>query len=426
MTFTPTNIDGPTGTLELINQLVGGTRAGFDVVSGSQSLQGLTGGLGSVSLFDSISYGKAVLGSGILLTSGDGTPPESNTSSSYGVSIGGLGLAGDPDLANVIHSVFDPTLVTYDATILSFNINVTDPSQKFVAVDLVIGSDEFPEFSSSDYVDIAGFFVNGVNYAYFGNDPKAPLSVLDKNLGNFQDNGGGGFQIEYDGISGKLTIFAPVKFGINTIKLGVADTNDTIYDTALFASNFRLTKTGASGVVKTVEGDSGNNHLKGTTNLAEFFTAGAGNDVVKALAGNDVLDLGEGKDTGDGGKGNDLLIGGLGKDLLKGGLGNDIFQFVDLLDSKKTHSKADIIQDFSHKQFDKIDVSGIDANSILAGDQEFKFIKSGSFTHKAGQLHYVAGNDGVYVEGDVNGDAKADFSIFVEGISSLAKIDFIL
>ncbi len=417
MAFTSTNIDGPTGTLELVNRLVGAAPSGFNVVTGTSSLQGLTGGIGSVSLFDGISYGTATLGQGILLTSGDGTPPESNTSTSYGISIGTLGLAGDADLAGVIQSVFDPSLVTRDATVLSFKINVTDPAQKFVVVDLALGSDEYPEFSNSNYVDIAGFFVNGVNYAYFGNDKSAPLSVLDKNLGNFQNNANGQFAIEYDGISSKLTIFAPVIQGLNTIKLAVADTNDTIYDSALFASNLRLSQTGASGLVKTIDGTDGKDNLKGTKNLAEYFSAGAGNDTVLALAGNDVLDLGLGKDTGNGGNGLDLIIGGLGKDLMIGGKGADTFQFVNLLDSKKTHAKADIVEDFTRKQGDKIDLSALDL---------FTFIGKKAFHKVAGEVHYVSGDGGVYLEGDATGDGKVDTAIFIKGITKVVFADLVL
>ena len=422
MPFTSTNTDPLIAVPDLINRLTG-VKTGFNVVDGSSHFQGLTGGIGSVSLFDGINYGGAVLGPGILLTSGDGTPPETNTLPGFGLS---NGLLGDTDLTNVIHSVFNPALNTQNATTLQFDINVTDPNQKFVAVDLVFGSDEFPEYSNSSFVDIAAFFVNGVNYANFGNDPTAPLSVLDKNLGNFQNNSGGQFAIEYDGVSTKLTIFAPVHFGVNTIKLGVADTGDAILDSGLFAANLRLSKTGVNGIVKTVEGDGGNNVLKGTGDLAEFFSAGAGNDKVFALGGNDILDLGAGKDTGDGGKGDDLLIGGAGKDLLKGGLGADVFQFLSVKDTSANHARSDVIQDFSHKQHDKIDLSAIDANTKKAGDQAFKFIGAQDFHHKAGELHYVAGTGNIFVEGDVNGDGRADFAIQVNKVASLGKSDFIL
>lgn len=421
MAFTSTNTDPLIAVPELITRLTGAA-TGFNVVAGSSHFQGLTGGIGSVSLFDGINYGGAVLGPGILLTSGDGTPPETNTLAGFGLS---NGLLGDTDLTNIIHSVFNPALNTENATTLQFDINVTDPTQKFVAVDLVFGSDEFPEFSNSSFVDIAAFLVNGVNYANFGNDPTAPLSVLNKNLGNFQDNQGGQFQIEYDGISTKLTIFAPVHFGVNTIKLGVADTGDAIFDSGLFAANLRLSKTGANGISKTIDGDGGNNVMHGS-DLAEFFNAGAGNDKVFALGGNDVLDLGAGKDTGDGGKGNDLLIGGLGKDLMKGGLGADIFQFLSKLDSNAAHASSDVIQDFSHKQHDKIDLSAIDANLKKAGDQAFKFIGFQDFHHKAGELHLRVDAGKIFVEGDMNADANADFSIQLDHFVSILKADFIL
>ena len=205
--------------------------------------------------------------------------------------------------------------------------------------------------------------------------------MLDKNLGNFQDNQGGQFAIEYDGVSVKLTILAPVHFGLNTIKLGVADTGDSIYDSGLFAANLRLSKTGANGVVKTVDGDSGNNVLHGS-NLAEFFDAGAGNDKVFGLGGNDILDLGKGNDSGDGGKGNDFIIGDLGRDLMKGGLGADVFMFLSKLDSKVAGAVRDHILDFSHKQHDKIDLSAIDASTKKVGDRGLNSSASKTSTTK--------------------------------------------
>ena len=249
--------------------------------------------------------------------------------------------------------------------------------------------------------------------------------MLDKNLGNFQDNQGGQFAIEYDGVSVKLTIFAPVHFGLNTIKLGVADTGDSIYDSGLFAANLRLSKTGANGVVKTVDSDSGNNVLHGS-NLAEFFDAGAGNDKVFGLGGNDILDLGKGNDSGDGGKGNDFIIGDLGRDLMKGGLGADVFMFLSKLDSKVAGAVRDHILDFSHKQHDKIDLSAIDASTKKVGDQGFNFIGFQDFHHKAGELHIRTDVGKIYVEGDINGDAKADFSIQLDHLVSILKSDFIL
>ncbi|MGL4396544.1 MAG: choice-of-anchor L domain-containing protein [Hyphomicrobium sp.] len=408
---------------ELVTRLSSGA-VGYTVVAGTTSFQGLTGGLGSVSLFDSISYGTGVLGPGALLTSGFGIPQESNTSTNYGTS---LGLLGDANLTQVVQSTFNPSLTTNDATTLSFQINVTDASKKFVAIDLVFGSDEFPEFSNTNFVDVAGFFVNGKNYAFFSGNTNNPLSVLDRTIGNFQDNAAGNFAIQYDGVSTKLTIFAPVVLGINNIKIGVADTGDFIYDSGLFVSNLRLTEKGFAGTIKVVDAGAAinaNNKLVGS-NIDEFFNAGGGNDNCAGLGGNDIMDLGRGNDIGNGGSGNDTLIGDLGRDICTGGTGNDLFDYNSIKDSGKTKLLWDIIKDFKSK-IDDLDLSTIDANTKAAGNNKFSFIGTKEFTNKAGQVRYEKESGYVLVEGDVNGDGKADFVIRLDKVVTLLKGDFIL
>jgi VCBS repeat-containing protein len=158
-------------------------------------------------------------------------------------------------------------------------------------------------------------------------------------------------------------------------------------------------------------GTTGNNHL-----LA--------NDVgstLSGLAGNDIL---------DGGDSIDILIGGAGLDTLTGGLGADRFKFNTKADSKKG-AAHDVILDFSGAggEGDKIDLSSIDAKKGH-GNQSFKFIKTQKFHHKMGELHIVKHGTHVIVEGDIDGNGKADFQIDVHNLTdhltSLAKGDFIL
>ena len=52
-----------------------------------------------------------------------------------------------------------------------------------------------------------------------------------------------------------------------------------------------------------------------------------------------------------------------------------------------------MLQDYWRTQSDRIDVSGIDANSKVAGDQAFAFIATKNFSGLAGQLQYREGND---------------------------------
>jgi Ca2+-binding RTX toxin-like protein len=93
-----------------------------------------------------------------------------------------------------------------------------------------------------------------------------------------------------------------------------------------------------------------------------------GNDTLSGDAGSDWLDGGIGDDTLNGGRGDDWLIGGGGNDLMTGGAGADTFIFNNLGDLPR----ADRITDFQHG-LDKIDLRGIDANPLVAGDQAFVF-----------------------------------------------------
>jgi Ca2+-binding RTX toxin-like protein len=128
----------------------------------------------------------------------------------------------------------------------------------------------------------------------------------------------------------------------------------------------------------------------------------------------------------------DTLFGGRGHDLFTGGDLNDVFDFNSKFDSLRG-AKRDVISDFSvgdnvagGLEDDLIDLKTIDANSLRAGNQHFKFVSK--FHHKAGELDVkqdlVHGT--TIVQGDVDGNGKADFQIELNGLLSLSKLDFIL
>jgi len=156
--------------------------------------------------------------------------------------------------------------------------------------------------------------------------------------------------------------------------------------------------------------------------LANALSGGSADDLLFGYAGNDVLDGGfnndmlfggAGNDKLDGGDGDDLLVGGAGKDQLTGGEGADIFQaYTALSDSPITG--RDLVADFE-QGIDHFDLSLIDANTTNgAGTNDaFTFIGTNEpfVAGAAGQLHAFWSAIGQIIEGDVNGDAKADFSI---------------
>jgi len=128
--------------------------------------------------------------------------------------------------------------------------------------------------------------------------------------------------------------------------------------------------------------------------------------------GNLTLYGGSGADVLIGGAGADRLMGGGGADRLTGGGGADIFRYTGVLDS--TPAAPDQILDFASGT-DRIDLSGIDADSFAAGDQAFHWIGSSAFTGagaaSAGELRAYALNGNWFVEGDTDGNGVADLLI---------------
>jgi hypothetical protein len=127
---------------------------------------------------------------------------------------------------------------------------------------------------------------------------------------------------------------------------------------------------------------------------------------------------GDGNDKLYGGGGKDDLIGGLGKDDLWGGDDADRFIFGSIEDTAKGGKKADLIHDFNRKQDDIVDLTGIDAKEG-GSNNKFKCIGDDDFSGKKGELRY----ENFKLQGDTNGDGKADFTIKMLGVAKLASAD---
>lgn len=214
--------------------------------------------------------------------------------------------------------------------------------------------------------------------------------------------------------------YAVAFFGPGTLAL----TNTGTFNGNVLFSGGNDTYDNTNGLAwGTVYGMGGNDILLGG-HRGDKLDGGTGDDVLRGNGGPDTLWGGDGNDKLWGGAGNDTLIGGAGRDILHGGMGADRFVFGEG-DSSADRGLADRIADFSHAQGDRIDLSAIDANTTLAGDQAFSFIGNAAFT-AAGQLHAILVNGNTYVEGDVNGDHIADFAIRLDGAVNLAALDFVL
>ena len=170
--------------------------------------------------------------------------------------------------------------------------------------------------------------------------------------------------------------------------------------------------------IEHVSSGAGNDRLSGN-GTANVLSSGAGNDFLNGAGGDDRLVGGTGHDFLNGAGGDDRLVGGLGRDVLSGGSGSDAFAFLAAAEAGRG-TMRDVIRDFQHGT-DEIDLSAIDADLRLAGDQAFEFIGAAAFGGVAGELKFR----GSVLSGDTNGDAVADFEIALAGGISLDAGDFV-
>ncbi len=171
--------------------------------------------------------------------------------------------------------------------------------------------------------------------------------------------------------------------------------------------------------------DAGNDSAYGGMSNDAIW-GGAGNDFLNGEPGNDHL-LGEdGNDFLWAGIGKDTLNGGMGADTLQGGYGAaDEFAFVNFSEVGLAPGTRDVILDFEDG-IDKIDLGGMDADSIHTGNNVFRLSQTTLHDGKPGSLRVVEVNGNTFVMGDRDGDRISDFTIQLHGIHLLTSADFFL
>lgn len=148
----------------------------------------------------------------------------------------------------------------------------------------------------------------------------------------------------------------------------------------------------------------------------DVLEGNAGNNAIYGRAGNDAMRGNDGADT---------IHGGAGQDVLTGGPGDDVFVYKNWRESVRL--ERDTIKDFKPDE-DLIDLRGIDANTLTAGNSVFRFLtaKSTEFSGQAGELRWRHQGNTTIIEGDVNGDRTADLVIHLNGKIVLSSGDFVL
>lgn len=241
-------------------------------------------------------------------------------------------------------------------------------------------------------------------YGGAGND------VIFAGYGDVVD-GGDGFDtlnLSYQGSPQGITGDTAILFRGQPLSPGAGSIQNVERFDAIALTSFNDTMViGDQADPATAYGWDGDDHLIGQEHRVVLY-GGRGNDLLVGSTANDVL---YGED------GNDKILGHTGMDELWGGAGADTFYFTSI-------DGTDRIGDFERGS-DKIDVSGIDANTSVQGVQAFSFIGTALFTNTPGQLRVFQDTDGkFYVAGDVNGDGVADLLIDL-GSVQVGNGDFI-
>ena len=206
---------------------------------------------------------------------------------------------------------------------------------------------------------------------------------------------------------------------------------------------------GAGNDTVTAQGDSvtvaaglGNDQVTGGTG-GDLVNGEEGNDILLGYGGqdnlyggtgNDIILGGEGNDALFGGDGVDRIVGGMGRDYMAGATGADLFVFKTLADSG-TGTSSTVVDKIGFFEtlalgggyIDRVDLSALDADALVTGNQAFAFIGTATFT-AAGQVRVQQIGNATYVQVNSIGSSGADLAICLPGViaASMEAVDFIL
>lgn len=206
---------------------------GTTIVSASYSGDANSSGIYSGA--DTTSAGVAPADSGVILSTGRVTD-FTNSSGSTDTNVRGntstntSGVDNDTDF-NAIAAAS-----TYDAAFMEIDFI---PDGDVLTIDFVLSSEEYPEFANSQYNDVVGVWVNGVQAQVTIGDGSASIGNINQTdtQNIYVDNTGDQYNTEMDGFTITLTFTAPVNAGeVNSLKIGVADVADSSYDTNLLVA----------------------------------------------------------------------------------------------------------------------------------------------------------------------------------------------
>jgi hypothetical protein len=228
----------------LVNTLLG-TNSGITVV-GTPTL---TGNAAQSGTFTDGNIGTRLgIDSGIVLSSGRVT----DAIGSYNPNGIGteFGTSGDTNLNGLV-----PGINTVDATSLSFNFTSNTNSLYFL--NYVFASQEYPQFVNSQFNDLFGYFIDGVNIAKIPGS-NSPVSINTINNGGngitpqnpslYINNTNNARSLEFGGLTVPLTAqILNLSPGTHSFKIAIADAGDANLDSAVFLSSNGISSTPVYG-----------------------------------------------------------------------------------------------------------------------------------------------------------------------------------
>jgi Ca2+-binding RTX toxin-like protein len=428
-----------------------------DTLEGNSGNNLLLGGNGS----DTVSYAHATSGVSVTLAS---TAAQNTV---------GAGIDTLSAFENLMGSQHEDMLTGNNSANLLMGLGGNDVLVGGSGADTMVGgdgNDSYTVDNSGDFIDeTGGSGIDIVNTSmtfsladavHVKGDVENPTLMGTSGIngtGNALDNaitGNGGANILarlggadiLDGGAGVDTVtYAASSAGVNVSLMTSAGSGGDVEGDTLI----NIEKLTGSAFDDTLEGDGAANVLNGgtgidtvsyehavagvTVNLATTGAqaGGAGSDTLSGfenLTGSqfdDILSGTSGANTIVGGAGNDKITGGGGSDILVGGAGTDTFIFKAAADSAP--SLSDLIGDFLAGT-DKIDLSVIDSNTAVSGNQAFLYggenqnVVANSVTWFTDQ---ASGN--TIIQADLNGNSVADMQIVLTGINpNLHAADFVL
>ncbi|MBU2981293.1 choice-of-anchor L domain-containing protein [Lentibacter algarum] len=169
--------------------------------------------------------------SGVILSTGDARDFTNSTGQANQAAntSGNNGLAGDADLTAVAGQQ------TFDAAVFEA---VFVPEGDELTMQIIFSSEEYLEYVNSGFNDATAIWVNGVQAELTVGDGDITINNINdgSNENLYVDNPAASspFNTEMDGFTVTLTLKAPVVAGQeNTIKIGIADGGDSVYDSNL-------------------------------------------------------------------------------------------------------------------------------------------------------------------------------------------------